>query len=171
MPSKHPANSIICQMIQRDVQQRPEMIKVVQRTKRPKIRFPIYLTKQTNLHREAMSGSVEKVGKIIELNVNVDLDDEDGWTALIYAAVYGHVKVVEMLLVAGADANAATNQSRKTSLMKAARYGHVEVVKKLLLQTNVNFNAADAKGRTALSLAEIGGYDDIIKILREARAV
>lgn len=46
----------------------------------------------------------------------MDLKDENGWTALMYASKKGHTVVVKELLENGADVN-AKNKTGKTALM------------------------------------------------------
>ena len=59
-----------------------------------------------------------------------------GWTAMIHAAHYGNVEVVDRLLAAGADKDARTKVpgwcNGVTAMMAAAKKGHVEVVDRLL---------------------------------------
>ena len=53
--------------------------------------------------------------------------DNDGITALIAASGAGHVFVVRVLLMAGADKDLADNDGRMAVIV-ATRAGHVEVV-------------------------------------------
>eukprot|EP01047_Picozoa_sp_COSAG01_P022008 COSAG01_NODE_1294_length_10874_cov_23.128062_6_plen_136_part_00 len=61
----------------------------------------------------------------------IDVPDEDGWTALIWAAVNGHTPVVEALLGAGADAT-VEDKYGNTALRWAARNGRTPTVLALL---------------------------------------
>ena len=54
-------------------------------------------------------------------------DAENGYTALIFAAGYGHAEIVKLLLRGGADANKARNDG-KTPLRKAKQKGHQAIV-------------------------------------------
>ena len=55
----------------------------------------------------------------------------DGRTALQAAAGGGHLDVVERLLAAGADVNAAAAHGGRTALQAAAGGGHLDVVERL----------------------------------------
>ncbi|PIO62996.1 ankyrin repeat protein, partial [Teladorsagia circumcincta] len=55
------------------------------------------------LHRSARDGNVDAMEKLISRRPDlVNVPDTDGFTALHYAAKYGHVKAVELLLKKGA---------------------------------------------------------------------
>ena len=72
--------------------------------------------------------------------------------ALQGAAGGGHLEIVDKLLVAKADVNAAAATHRgRTALQAAAEGGHLEVVDRLLAaKADVNAAAATFGGRTAL---------------------
>jgi hypothetical protein len=72
-------------------------------------------------------------------------------TALMTAALAGHVEITEALLGAGADPNLADHRAT-TALMEAARSGAVGVVH-ALGKRKANANLADSEGRSALIVA------------------
>ena len=84
------------------------------------------------------------------------------------AAALGYLEVVQVLLEAGADKNAAT-QDGETALMAAARDGHLEVVQ-VLLDAGADKNAAKQNGATALMLAAQNAYLEVVQVLLEAGA-
>lgn len=88
--------------------------------------------------------------------------DEDGQTYLGYAARYGSLRCLAILLRDGAEVNLADMQGY-TPLMHAAEAGQKEAVQ-ALLQANANVHAKNKDGRTSLALA----WDkDILSILRK----
>ncbi|ETV94740.1 hypothetical protein, variant [Aphanomyces invadans] len=89
--------------------------------------------------------------------------------ALVPAAHFGHIDVVNLLLAHGADANYA-NQKGTTPLMRAAQEGQAAVVK-ALLNKHADANAANMEGMTALMLASQRGHADIADILISAGAL
>ena len=87
---------------------------------------------------------------------------------MILAAKRGHLEVVQLLLEAGADQNAA-GKNRATALLAAAQSGHSEVVQ-LLLQAGADKNAATQGGETALMAASESDHLAVVQLLLEAGA-
>ncbi|MCJ1360834.1 MAG: hypothetical protein MMC33_010843, partial [Icmadophila ericetorum] len=99
-------------------------------------------------------------------NVNWNQRNHDGRTGLQVAAEGGHIEMVEKLLAAGADVNAAAGRyGGRTALQAAAEGGHIEVVEKLLAAgADVNA-AAGYEGRTGLQAAAVGGHIEVVEKL------
>jgi Ankyrin repeats (3 copies) len=105
----------------------------------------------------------------------IDSDDYraiDANKALQAAAGGGHLEVVERLLAAKADVNAAPAEHYgRTALQAAAEGGHLEVVERLLAaKADVNAAPAIGGGRTALQAAAGGGHLEVVERLRIAGA-
>ena len=92
--------------------------------------------------------------------------------ALQAASEGGHLDVVERLLSAKADVNAAAAGSvGRTALQAASEGGHLDVVERLLsAKADVNAAAASSVGRTALQAASEGGHLDVVERLLSAKA-
>lgn len=88
---------------------------------------------------------------LLGLRANAGVRDRLDRTAVMVAALLGHVRVVEALLAAGAPADAADCRGT-TALMEAARRGSVGVIH-ALGKRKVNPDAVDSSGRTALMVA------------------
>ncbi|MBI4844107.1 MAG: ankyrin repeat domain-containing protein [Nitrospirae bacterium] len=126
----------------------------------------------------AEEGATAQVRDIIEKGANVNTRDDDGETALIYAAQKEHADIVRLLIEAGADVNATTGGGF-SALIYSARNGDTESVK-LLLGKGANVNIATNRGATALSLAILYSkdlefdkrqpYSEIITLLKQAGA-
>jgi ankyrin repeat protein len=83
------------------------------------------------LLRAASMGNVDTVRTLLASpNVDVNGIDDQGNTALIQAARFGHDEVVTALLIAKADVKTKNNEG-KTALMLAAEGGHDESVRML----------------------------------------
>jgi len=96
-------------------------------------------------------GDLEKVKQLLEEGADVNVKDEKGRTALMFASWYGHKKVVKQLLEKGADVNAREYKDGETALMWAAAKGDKKVVK-LLLESGADVNAKNKGGWTALMI-------------------
>jgi ankyrin repeat protein len=135
---------------------------------------------KTPLMDAVIEGKIDRVNTLISEGVNVDEQDELGWTALQLAAAYGRVEIVNTLLANGARPN-IKNSVGRTALMYAAALGHTGIVR-ALLAAGADTNAAShdpkdtgedswtLEGETALMLAAWSGHDDIIKLLINAGA-
>ena len=116
----------------------------------------------------AALGYLEVVRMLLEAGADMNAENQDRSTALMFAAHNGHLEVVQVLLEAGADKNAA-KQDGATALMLAAEDGHLEVVQ-LLLEAGADKNAATQDGTTALMLAARDGHFEVVRMLLEAGA-
>lgn len=97
------------------------------------------------------------------INVNW-YNPSNGYSALINAALYGHKKIIEMLLKRGANVNILSGGG--SALMVAAKKGHKDVVE-LLLSHGAD-PSIEHFNNTAASLAEKEGYKEIAEILNKA---
>ena len=89
------------------------------------------LTKETPLHFAAMLGC----GKALPLLVyfaDLRARNIDGWTALHYAATFGHLSIAELLIERGAGVNVEAYTPGTTALAFANQYGHTSVTNLLL---------------------------------------
>lgn len=94
--------------------------------------------------------------------------DEMARPTIVKASPRKNAEIVELLLDAGADAN-AVDQSGRTALMEASAGGDAEVVG-LLLGAGADANAADQTGCTTLMVASAGGTAKIVELLLDAGA-
>ena len=113
------------------------------------------------LHDAAIRGDVTEMRRLLEEKSDVNSRDEDGWTALHFAAQGGRVEAVRLLLCNGAEIDAQSSKTGNTALMYAARDGNSgsEEVVKLLLERGADINLREWQmgGHTALSLAQWRG--------------
>jgi len=115
----------------------------------------------TPLVQAAQSGNLQQV-QLIALDKHVDTvntTDDSGQTALHFAADRGYYQVVETLLDAGANANAADLEGISV-LQAAVIAGHADVAC-LLLKHGANPHQSDMDGDTPLSCARDDGSDEM----------
>jgi ankyrin repeat protein len=89
--------------------------------------------------------------------------------AHILAAARGYLEVVKALIEAGANVDACEKKSKVTALFAAAKSGHLDMVK-YLLSSGASISVRTAQGDTLLIAAAISGNTEIIKLLLEAGA-
>ena len=82
----------------------------------------------TGLLAAAAEGDVKEIRRLLKAGENPNQADEDGQTALMNSATFGHSDVAKILLDNGAQPNQADNDGR-TALMRAESEKHSEVVK------------------------------------------
>ena len=72
-------------------------------------------------------GNITKIQELIDQGVDLNVQDEYGYTALIWAASYSKPDMVKLLLDAGAD-DEITDIDKHNALYWANYYGHPEVI-------------------------------------------
>ena len=87
--------------------------------------------------------------KAVENRVYLDAVDNDGWTAVMYAARRGNIEILQYLLVFGASLTQATKEDEYTALHLAAGNELTEVCI-ILIKAGANPYAKDSSGRTPL---------------------
>lgn len=122
------------------------------------------------LLQSAVQGDTETVALLLALGAPVDeIEPEMERTALLLASAGGHVRTVDLLLDAGAEANESDRFGR-TALYLAVEGGHVEALRRLL-RAHANPNFADYNGHTPLHVAAIRGCELSVRLLLEAGAL
>ena len=143
-------------------------------------------------------GRTDVVQLLLERGAQVDLQDNDGLTALIWANVRGHTEIVNVLLERGAQVDLQNNvgwtalmmasgteivevllergaqidlldSDGLTALMRASDRGHTEIVN-VLLERGAQVDLQDNDGQTALMWASVNGCTEIVKVLLERGA-
>jgi ankyrin repeat protein len=111
-----------------------------------------------------------KVRALIKAGADPKATLSTGWNALMGAANSGHLPAVELLLGAGVDVNAKTNEG-KTALMIGAAQSDNESIVPVLLKAGADVHARDQNGRTPLMYAAEQGMPENINTLLAAGAV
>jgi ankyrin repeat protein len=127
----------------------------------------------TALMVASQHGHAEVIQALLKAGAPVACDDQNGYTALMHAAVYGHAGAVKLLAgsrVSGSAGRVNVRTARgATSLMMASEQGHAEVVA-VLLGAGADVNAKDYKGCTALIWASWRNQFRVARALLDAGA-
>ena len=99
---------------------------------------------------------------INEYNVDVQLPDNDGWTALHFSSRNGSFEIVKYLINMGIDINHKTKHGMNC-LHIATHYGHLNLCKALINEYNVDVQLPDNNGWTALHFSPRNGSYEIVK--------
>lgn len=118
----------------------------------------------------ATSGDLVAIQNLIT-KVDINTADDDGCTALLFAAGEGHENIVKFLLqVPGIDVNAHDKDG--WSVLIFAIFNNRENIVKLLLQSpSININAQAKDGWTALMFATVKGLENIVNILLQCTGI
>jgi ankyrin repeat protein len=113
----------------------------------------------------AESGDLPTLTKLIEDDsAAIDVKDACFWTPLMKAALNGHSKIVERLILAGADVN-QLDKGGYSSLMLAASNNHPDIID-LLIKAGANIDQVEmTKGWTALIWASKQGHQKAVERL------
>jgi len=99
--------------------------------------------------------------------IDINSQDENGNTLLIYAAMYNNKNILNQLIRVKADVN-IRNSDRNTALNFAALGGDIEIVE-ALVKAGSEINVKNKYGATALLLAKKKSHTKIVKYLIENR--
>jgi ankyrin repeat protein len=108
-------------------------------------------------------GYINAVESYMNDNVNINVQNKDGNTALIMASMKGHYNICKLLIDNNCNVNIQNNIGN-TALIVASYYNYYKIVE-LLIDNNAEPNVQNYRGDTALIWATIQSNDDIVKLL------
>jgi len=120
----------------------------------------------TAIWMAACYGHTDVVKELISKGAELDIIDNQGWSAACVAALNGRDEVVALLVEAGADFE-LTNKQGDTPACLAASYGHAEVIRKLAKKGDL-LDLPNRAGHTPAIIAAIAGHANVITALAEA---
>ncbi len=106
--------------------------------------------------------------KLISADIDINIQDKNGNTALILAIDHDHKDIIELLIAANININ-MQNIYNGTALISAVKKGNINAVK-LLIETNADINIQNKYGYTALMIAVLNRHKNIVKLLIAAGA-
>src|SRR5579863_6828081 len=120
-------------------------------------------TVDPRLVEAARTQDAKTVRTLVSQKVDVNARSSDGSTALLWLAHWNDVDTADLLLQAGAEANAA-NEFRMTPLSQACTNGSAGLVR-LLLKSGAKPNLAIATGETPLMTCAKSGNVEAVRTL------
>ncbi|KAF9902597.1 hypothetical protein BX616_001883 [Lobosporangium transversale] len=120
--------------------------------------------------RAASNGDMNRIADMLDNFrdwIDIEAQDEDGTTPLIYAACFGHTEIAFMLLEAGAKVD-ARDKFGWTALVWATNNKHENIIR-LLLEMGASTSAQTAKGHTIVDFLRHDPNDNtkIVQIFQE----
>ena len=111
-------------------------------------------------------GYADRVAVLLKSpNVEVNLQNNDGCTALMITSFEGHIEVVRLLLENGAHIDLQDIKGR-SALQHASSKGHLHVIQ-ILLENGAQVDLQDENGWSALMHASSKGYVLVVEMLLE----
>ncbi|TWW66358.1 Ankyrin repeat family A protein 2 [Takifugu flavidus] len=129
------------------------------------------LVHSLSIHQLAAQGEMVFLASRIEQESVINLQDEEGFTPLMWAAAHGQIAVVEFLLQNGADPNLLA-KGRESALSLACSKGYTDILK-MLIDCGVDVNEYDwvkKNGGAPLLYAVHGNHVRCVEILLESGA-
>jgi ankyrin repeat protein len=119
--------------------------------------------------KAAKSGDAERIRVLLAKDkALIGARDKDGSTPLHCAVWKGHQQVVEVLLEAGADANAQNeNDHWGTTPLHAAAHADQALIAQLLIDYGADVNATDREGRTPMFHTTFHKARAVVKVLEK----
>ncbi|XP_059511355.1 inversin isoform X2 [Stegostoma tigrinum] len=99
----------------------------------------------------------------VKSDIDINMADKYGGTALHAAVLSGHVRTVKLLLKYGAQVD-AMDVMKHTPLFRACEMGHKEVIH-TLIEGGARVDLLDQDGHSPLHWAALGGNADVCQIL------
>ncbi|XP_058232616.1 inversin isoform X2 [Hemibagrus wyckioides] len=135
--------------------------------KHPSVRDEPDLEGRTAFMWAAGKGSDDVIKVMLELKRDLDINmaDKYGGTALHAAALSGHVSTVRLLLGKGAMVD-PLDVMKHTPLFRACEMGHRDVIL-TLIKGGARVDLVDTDGHSALHWAALGGNAEVCEVLME----
>ncbi|CAM4639662.1 unnamed protein product [Lepidochelys olivacea] len=117
----------------------------------------------TCLHHAAKCGNLAMVSLLLATGqVDVNAQDNGGWTPIIWAAEHKHIEVIRMLLTRGADVTLTDNEEN-ICLHWASFTGSAEIAE-VLLNAQCDLHAVNCHGDTPLHIAARESFHDCVML-------
>jgi ankyrin repeat protein len=137
---------------------------------RRQLELPSGPTGLTLMHRMAGVGKIDRIQALLMLDVLPDLQDQEGHTPLMEAAMRGYQQVVELLLSCRGVDPARSDRRGRTAVMLAAYFNQPTVLSAFFRAVGIKLEHRDEAGDTALTLAASCRHAEVMGQLLKAGA-
>ena len=127
----------------------------------------VSLQTNNNIHETARNGNIDAVEFLLKEDVDINIQDENGETALMLASKNGHIQVVELLLKEHADIN-IQNQDGHTAIMLAIENVLTQIME--LQGEHVDDDIQDENAMIALTVASQSHHTQVAELLVKEHA-
>ena len=111
-------------------------------------------------------GDKEKLLELLSSNeININFQNENGWSALHYACDEGNLKIVDILIKSSIDLNLKTNE-KKTALNLSVLRGYFDI-SKLLIENGAKINIRDNEKNLPVHICAAQGHDELLNYILE----
>ena len=111
-------------------------------------------------------GDKEGLLKLLQnKQININFQNENGWSALHFACDEGNLKVVDILIKSKIDLNLKTNE-KKTALHISVFRGYFDI-SKLLIENGAAINVRDNEQNLPIHLCASQGHDELLNYILE----
>jgi ankyrin repeat protein len=124
----------------------------------------IFRPAQKSTESAATARRLEASRLLLAAMADPNVADVAGDTPLMEATRSGDAELVSLLIAAGAKVD-ARNTTGSAPLLHAARFGLQEIAG-ILLDAHADTTITDSEGRTPLELAEAGGHEKLVRLLK-----
>lgn len=115
------------------------------------------------LHHAAMAGQLEVTKYFTSINFLLDARNTENVSALLWAAVYGHLNIIQFLLKKDKSLSEAKNIKHNNLFLLAVINGRMNVVN-WLLENNLGLYAKDEHFRSAILLASLHNQIEMMEL-------
>ncbi len=116
---------------------------------------------------ERKEADYELFNLLLEHKAEINIQDDNGNSLLMYAARYGHEDMVRTLLAKGARTDFITKNNKNTASMFAMCHGHVAVTKQLLAASSVLINLKEGFNYERLKFTILEGHVETANLFIE----
>ena len=111
-------------------------------------------------------GALKEIVEILRYEPDlVNTFSKDGWTPLHLASFFGHIMLVEYLVMSRADIHAVSKNPLKNQPLNAATASNHTNIVKFLVKKGADVNFAQHEGITPLHAAAYNGNEELVQIL------